>query len=198
MTEILPSLSSFVERNSSSAEIYDTKRICVLVKHTIEPHIAVYGTLVNALRENPTDADTYGQLLEIAEQVRRISREILNTLKVSAELEVLQSTKFDSLQVLALVQQLPVLILDEVTALIYSVISELPTLEDKSELAIQIYVQGQVDSFASSLREKIDNLSVPVTTSPEATTDAGSIQAVEEEVIAMRLSVPTEKQEKQA
>jgi len=194
---MLPSLTEYVEKHSSVSEVYDTRRLCALAKYSMETYVAMYERILEHLKNNPADHGMHENLLGTSDRIREVASEILGVLKKGAEIDVLLSTKFDGLQVVALVQQLPVLLIDLVTTLLNEVIDDASNGQfDTSPLSRQIEVQKRVDIFSERMREELNKVVVPVQTATEGSSaSASAILAVEEDVINMRLSVPIETQQ---
>ena len=64
-------------------------------------------------------------LLNISNLVRKNVTDVVNILKKASEIEVLLASRFDSVQVITLLEQVPELILSEVSSLVLTITSSI-------------------------------------------------------------------------
>lgn len=133
-------LYEFASQVASTANNADDGIICLrdealLVKHGLSTLRAVVDRKIEDYRKAVEEEAGTGQtklqnselarLLSLQETVRKAVQEVAKVIKMAAEVEAIKSSRFDSLQLLTLLEQVPVLIVEILTEHITSLIDEI-------------------------------------------------------------------------
>ncbi len=212
----LTSLFEYVERFQESEHLFDARQEILIAKHTLQTGVLTYEGLVTSIRDK-YEMGVEVSIVELkllqtaADKVRADAAEFVTLLKKVAEIEVLLSSKFDALQVLALLSQVPKLIANHLEATLLELLEDLqahiketiPEELHKTEWfkkifkheflnpAYKMHVAQVVKHVTGKLDEEIKALNVPGVEKPDAVQDADRA-VILEEVQTMIESVPSE------
>jgi hypothetical protein len=108
---------------TDNSDIINIKEECIIAKHLISDYLPILERFRDKARaiDNP-DSKTVSILLTLNEGLRRALLDVSKIIKTAAEIEALKSNRFDTIQLLAAVENIPRLLtdilLDELTSLL--------------------------------------------------------------------------------
>lgn len=105
---------------------------CVMVKHSLSVLNIAVDKCVNAYKKD-SSSQNLARLISLQETVRSAVQEVARVIKLATEVEAIKSSRFDSLQLLSLLEQIPALL----TEIIHEQISE--------------FINGMVDTVLAEL-----------------------------------------------
>jgi hypothetical protein len=158
-------------------EFYLAQQECTLARYALRDRVLVYDTLKEFLqkqaKENPKEAFLLLSKLDVAADklVQTVER-VVSLLKKAAEIDILSSTRFDGVQLFHVVQQIPVIIVSLLTAVLEvqlelfsdsifsSILEELGTASKLNGQAgklekIQKQIKEHIPVFAASVAKEV-------------------------------------------
>ena len=211
------SLFEFINKSQANGDIYDTTDICLSAKHTMQSYMIAYEGIIQLIQENPQDKKSHAMLLSMGDRIREVSLEIINVLKKGAEIDVLVSSRYDALQLLVLLEQIPAqlvevvessikIIVDDIRDHITNVVNRSITLSSLSETDRQNLVaelceheflrSANIFAISNAVKNISDELSRRIkdlkTVIPSKEEEKQTLEAVELDVRAMLASVPVQ------